>query len=393
MKTLNTYLKSPNRRFFAQPQSGEMSIARDDRENRQLRRSAMFSLASRKNEPGRIRGGGRFYKHLVPPALKPIALTVLALVTTFSVRAQSETGTTAPNAAAETTRATNAVTDSLYRIGPGDVLEIRVFNKPQLSREAVRVDNRGLVRMPMIENEIQAGCRTEAELAEVLATLYLKYQRHPHVDVFVKEYSSKPVAVMGAVGKPGQFQLQRRVRLLELVSLAGGPTDRAGQQVLVAHSAELPSCENTAAASANNFDHYDLTSTIRGDASSNPYVQAGDIITVPEAQQVFVVGNVFKPSSISLKEKITVSQAVAIAGGTMADAKRDQVRILRQLPGSPTKTEILVNLEAISKRKADDVELKANDIVEVPTSSGKRFFRGLLSAVAPTVSRAVRVVP
>ena len=289
--------------------------------------------------------------------------------------------------------APSAAPDSLYRIGPGDVLEIRVFNKPQLSRDAVRVDNRGLVRMPMIDSEIQAGCRTEAQLATELGMFYLKYQRHPHVDVFVKEYSSKPVAVMGAVGKPGQFQLQRRVRLLELISLAGGPTDRAGQQVLVAHSTELGTCQANSTPSVNDFDAYDLTSTIRGEDSSNPYVQSGDIITVPEAQQVFVVGNVFKPSSISLKEKVTVSQAIAIAGGTMSDAKRNRVRILRQVGGGNTKTELIVDLEAISKLKADDIELLANDIVEVPTSSGKRFFRGLLGAIAPSVSRAVMVVP
>ena len=388
MKSLNTYLRSPNRRFFAQPQSGQMFIARDARENRQLRTSAMFSLASRKNEPGRIRDGARFHKYFVPPALKSIALGLLALVITLSVQAQRLTsGANAPTVTFKTSA------DDLYRIGPGDVLEIRVFNRPQLSRDAVRVDNRGLIRMPMIESEIRAGCRTEAELANELATLYLKYQRHPHVDIFVKEYSANPVAVMGAVDKPGQFQLHRRVRLLELVSLAGGPTDRAGQQVLVAHSTELASCEQTTAPSANDFDAYDLNSTLRGEGSSNPYVQPGDIITVPEAQQVFVVGNVFKPSSISLKEKVTVSQAIAIAGGTLADAKKDRVRILRQLTGSLTKTEIIVDLEAISKRKADDVELKANDIVEVPTSSGKRFFRGLISAIAPTLSRTVRVVP
>ena len=389
MKTQITTTAAPLQPDFAsEPQSGKMFIARVAFEPSKLRRSALFAWASRTNEQERIRGGAGFYKHLVSPALKPIALGLLALAMTLSVQAQQLTsGANAPTVKSETSA------DSLYRIGPGDVLEIRVFNKPQLSREAVRVDNRGLVRMPMIENEIQAGCRTEAELANELATLYLKYQRHPHVDVFVKEYGSKPVAVMGAVGKPGQFQLQRRVRLLELVSLAGGPTDRAGQQVLVAHSAELSSCEERAARSVNDFDAYNLTSTIRGDASANPYVQAGDIITVPEAQQVFVVGNVFKPSSISLKEKVTVSQAVAIAGGAMADAKRDQVRILRQLPGNLTKTEIVVNLEAISKRKADDVELKANDIVEVPTSSGKRFFRGLISAVAPVFSRTVQVVP
>jgi polysaccharide biosynthesis/export protein len=282
--------------------------------------------------------------------------------------------------------------EDLYQIGAGDVLEVRVFNRPQLSREAVRVDNRGMIRMPMIEGEIRAACLSEAELAKQVANLYLKYQRNPHVDVFVKEYSSKPVAVMGAVDKPGQFQIQRRVRLLELVSLAGGPTERAGQQILVAHSTELSSCDQTAS-SANDFDSYDLNATLRADVNANPFVKAGDIITVPEAQQVFVVGNVLKPTTISLKEKVTVSQAIAMAGGTMEDSKKDRVRILRHVAGALSKTEIIVDLDAINKRKADDVELHANDIVDVPTSSGKRFFRGLINAVAPTVSRTVRVMP
>jgi polysaccharide biosynthesis/export protein len=310
----------------------------------------------------------------------PLATVVLlTLIASTGAKAQQGGTTTASN--------------ELYRIGAGDVLEVRVFNRPQLSREAARVDNRGLITMPMIDTEIQAGCRTEAELATEIAKRYLKYQRNPHVDVFVKEFSSKPVAVMGAVDKPGQFQLQRRVRLLELVSLAGGPTERAGQQVLVAHSTELSSCEQTENSSIKDFDSYDLTATLRGEAAANPFIMPGDIITLPEAQQVFVVGNVFKPTTISLKEKITVAQAVAMAGGTMADAKKDRVRILRQTNNSLTKSEIIVDLEAINRHKASDIELQANDIVEVPTSAGKRFFRGLLGAVAPTVSRAVTIVP
>jgi polysaccharide export outer membrane protein len=349
----------------------------------------MFSLAARKNEEGGIRIAARFYKHFVPPAQKSIALGLLALVITLSAHGQQGNS----NAAAPEVPATKSNND-LYRIGPGDVLDVRVFNRPQLSRDAVRVDNRGMIRMPMIDSEIHAGCRTESELSEELAALYLKYQRHPHVDVFIKEYSSKPVAVMGAVDKPGQFQLQRRVRLLELVSLAGGPTERAGQRILVAHSTEISTCEESAAASASGFESYDLDKTLKADSVSNPYVHAGDIITVPEAQLVFVVGNVFRPTSIPLKERITLSQAVAMAGGTMPDSKKESIRVLRQLPGSTAKTEIVVDLNAISRRKADDLELMPNDIIDVPTSSGKRFLRTVLSAVAPAVSSLpIRVVP
>jgi polysaccharide export outer membrane protein len=307
------------------------------------------------------------------------ALALSAILVQSPVQAQQ---TNAPKTANE-----------LYHIGPGDVLEIRVFNRPQLSREAVRVDNQGMVRMPMIEGDIRAACQTESDLATSIATSYLKYQNHPHVDVFVKEYSSKPAAVIGAVDKPGQFQLQRRVRLLELVSLAGGPTERAGQRILIARGVEFLACDQSAASAGTEFDSYNLNETLRGDEKANPYVRSGDIITIPEAQQIFIVGNVFRPTSIALKERITVSQAVAMAGGTMPDSKKDRVRILRQAPGSFAKTEIIVDLNAVNKRTTEDIELLANDIVDVPTASGKRLLRSLISAVVPSVGNLpVRVV-
>jgi polysaccharide export outer membrane protein len=294
---------------------------------------------------------------------------------------------------AQRTNTAAAAANELYHIGPGDVLDIRVFNRPQLSREAVRVDNQGVVRMPMIDGDIQAACQTESQLATAIATLYLKYQNHPHVDVFVKEYSSKPAAVIGAVDKPGQFQLQRRVRLLELISLAGGPTERAGQRILVARGVEFLPCDQNATSTTAEVDSYNLNETLKGDEKSNPYVRSGDVITIPEAQQIFIVGNVFRPTTVALKERITVSQAVAIAGGTLPDSKKDRVRILRQAPGSFAKTEIMVDLNAINKRTADDVELVANDIVDVPTAAGKRLLRSLIGAVVPGVGNLpMRVV-
>ena len=122
-------------------------------------------------------------------------------------------------------------------------------------------------------------------------------------------------------------------------------------------------------------------------------MRPGDIISVPESEKAFVVGNVLKPSTIPLKEPITVSQAIAMAGGLMPDTKSDKVRIIRQLPGSTTKTEIFIDLKGIDKRRAEDVVLQANDIVDVPASGGKRFLRSLVSAIAPAISNApVRVI-
>lgn len=333
------------------------------------------------------------HKHSVPMALQAIAIASLSLVIAASLYAQQQGPRVSLPLVSEDPAVANSANDDLYHIGAGDVLEVRVFNRPQLSRESVRVDNRGMIHMPLIESEIRAGCRTEAQLAAEIAGLYLKYQRHPTVDVFIKEYSSRPVAVMGAVSKPGQFQLQRRVRLLELVSLAGGPSERAGQRVLIAHGADQSSCADNNAAASDGFESFDLNSTLKGEDAANPYVRSGDIITVPEAQQVFVVGNVLRPMSIPIKEKITLSQAVAMAGGTMPDSRKNSIHVLRQLPGSATKSEIVVDLEAINKRQADDIQLEPNDIIDVPTSTGRRIFRGLISAVAPAASSLpVRVI-
>lgn len=279
-----------------------------------------------------------------------------------------------------------------YRLGPGDVLEIRLYKQPELSREALRVEENGTIRMPLINEEIQAVCRTESELAKDIATHYLKFMRNPQVDVFIKEYHSRPVAVIGAVNAPGRFQLQRRIRLLDLLSYAGGPAERAGGNIQVVHSTAPLMCEATAAGSfrdsnALEIDVYRLNDTLRGETRSNPYVRAGDVITLLESEQIYVVGNVVRPSSMVLKERITISQAIAMAGGTLPDTRTDRVRIVRQNQRSNARQEIVVDLKAIARRQAEDIVLQANDIVEVPTASGKRFLRTLLGSIVPSAAR------
>ena len=135
--------------------------------------------------------------------------------------------------------------DDRYRIGPGDVLDIRVYNRPQLSREAVRVEGNGMIRMPLVENDIQAACMTEGELAKEISTRYARYYKNLQVDVFIKEYHSKQVAVIGAVSEQSRFELQRRVRLLELLTYAKGPTAKAGQTINIVHSTAASPCKQT----------------------------------------------------------------------------------------------------------------------------------------------------
>ncbi len=296
-----------------------------------------------------------------------------------------------------------------YRIGIGDVLDIRVYNRPQLSRDAIRVDDRGMIRMPLLSDAIRAACRTDSELASEIGQRYLEYLRNPHVEVFIKEYQSKAVAVIGAVREPGRFLLQRQVRLLDLVAFAGGPTDRAGGRIQVRHDPDVRPCGDRTndptgtdvvpaglgLISEENVSWYEFPDLLKASTPvENPYVRPGDVVNLVEADTVYVVGNVYRPAIIPLKERTTLTQAIAVAGGVLPDTNFDRVTIVRQTPGGTSKTQITVDLKAISKRKADDPILEANDIVDVPTSSGKKFVRALLGAISPTVSRLpLRVIP
>jgi polysaccharide export outer membrane protein len=285
--------------------------------------------------------------------------------------------------------------DDRYRIGPSDVLDIRILNRPNLSREAVRVEGNGMIRMPLIESEIQAACKTEGELAKDISSRYARFYRNLQVDVFIKEYHSKQVAIIGAVNDQSRFELQRRVRLLELLTYAKGPSAKAGQTINIVHSTNAPTCsQDSQADDTNAFSTFKLSDVLQGDPKSNPYLEAGDIVTVPDADQVYVVGNVFMPITIPLKEPITLTRAIAMAGGPKIDTKKDKIRIVRQEPGTSVRKEIIVDLGAIEKKSADDLALMANDIVDVPTAAGKSFLRSLMGGVAPGVSQLpVRIIP
>ena len=285
--------------------------------------------------------------------------------------------------------------DDRYRIGPGDVLDIRIYNKPQLSRDGVRVEGSGMIRMPLIEGDIKAACLTEGELAKEISSRYAKFYKNLPVDVFIKEYQSQQVAVIGAVNDQSRFRLQRRVRLLELLTYAKGPSTRAGQTINIVHSSTPSPCKQIDESDAASvFTSYKLSDVLQGDPKSNPYLEAGDIVTVPEADQIYVVGNVISPVTIPLREPITLTRAIAMAGGLKQDTSKDKIRVLRQEPGTSVRKELTVDLSAIEKKRSEDLALLPNDIVDVPTSAGKSFLRGLFQGFVPSVGQLpVRVVP
>jgi polysaccharide export outer membrane protein len=314
---------------------------------------------------------------------------VITVSTPFAARAQNDskpaTTQTVPSPVPASTE------NQRYRIGAGDLLDIHILNRPNLSRDSVRVDGSGMIRMPLIDSDIQAACKSEGELAKEISTRYLKFYRNAQVDVFVKEFHAREVALIGAVNQQGRYQMQRRLRLLELLTFAKGTSDKAGQTINIIRGPRTDLCTNSSdpANDAGGFISLRLNDTLRGEEKANPYMEAGDIVTIPEADQVYVVGNVYHPQPLSLKGPITVSQAVAMAGGALRDSKTDKVHIIRQVPGSGGQSELYVSLKDIASKKAEDVRLVPNDIVEVSESTSKSLLRSLMGAAAQLPIRAI----
>lgn len=297
---------------------------------------------------------------------------------------------TAPTAGVAKTNANEATApragnNEKYRIGFQDTLEIQVFRNSRVElAQNVNVNPDGTIRLPRLESPIVAVCKTERELADNLIEYYKVYLKNPFVNVRAVEQRSQPFAVVGAVEKPGNFFLNKKVTLLELLAFAGGPdAEKAGTKVQVARLGNVSGCRNPNEQTAENseveFLRYNLNSVLEG--KENPWMQPGDIVSVLLAEEAYIVGNVMKPTKIPLRETRTLTQAIAEAGGLNKTAKTDKIIIQRQESGSKTKTELVFNLKDIRNRKISDPELLANDIVVVDNDSIKSARDGFLQLV------------
>lgn len=268
-----------------------------------------------------------------------------------------------------------------YKLGPGDIIDVVVVRNETLSRSGIRIDNDGFIRMPMLDEDIAAACLNENELAETVKEKYKKYLVKPSVYVNLKEVNSQPVALIGAVNNPGRFQLQRPARLLELLTFANGPNNRAGRTVQIIHNSDARICQEKLLTKnllqSEEIVFLPLKETLAGDANANPYLMKGDVIRVVEADQVFVIGNVKNAVAVNLVEKLTLTEALAQAGGVLANSQTEKIKISR-LEGA-NRREIVVNLKNIRKKTEEDLVLQPNDIVEVPgESGGKKLFKDVI---------------
>jgi polysaccharide export outer membrane protein len=253
-----------------------------------------------------------------------------------------------------------------YRIGHNDIIKITVYEEPDLTK-AVRVTRNGMISFPLLGNIEVAGL-TVTDLERKLTRLLAKdYLVNPQVSVFIEEYHSKKVFVLGAVNKPGSYELTGEATVLEMISRAEGITEEGGNSLVLLRAKVDPGIQlSQMDAEPIVIDLEKLL--IQGDISQNITVQDGDVIHIPKADSIFVFGEVKNPGSFKLDEKtITVMQAVTMAGGLTRIAAPRNTKIIR-VEGGKEKT-VRVDLKEIMEgNKSQDVVLRAEDMVIVPES-------------------------
>ncbi len=249
-----------------------------------------------------------------------------------------------------------------YQIGPKDLLEISVFGLDELNK-TVRVSEDGNITLPLLgEIQVEGMNKTEVEnkLRDLLAE---KYLQDPQVTLFIVEYQSKRVSVLGAVSNPGPYELLGRQTLMQIIAKAGGMTEDAGDQIFVIRQQPDSSSRSL------KISIKDLV--MKGDARLNIPLEAGDIVNIPvdETIHVYVFGQVKNPGALEVKSSNipTLLRAIAQAGGFGERAAKSRVLIKRN-DEEGNEVEIKVNVKDIIKGKRDDVQLMENDVVFIPES-------------------------
>ncbi len=256
-----------------------------------------------------------------------------------------------------------------YKIGADDLVQVTLFDiegKDGAPRQIdTRVSQSGTVTLPLI-GTVNVGGQTAVAAEATLKERYHKYIHDPQVTVFIKEYRSYRVSVVGYVEKPGVYEVSGQRSLLEVLAMAGGLNDKAGKTLQISRGGE------------DKLDTIvvDLDRLSReGDMRLNLAMMPGDVVNVPKAGVVYVQGSVKKPGAYKIRETMTVSQAIGEAGGPDDKlAKRNTVRLFRRSPQGE-RIEVPVDLDH------GDVQVVENDIVVVPMSMPRyvvdRFIGGV----------------
>lgn len=278
-----------------------------------------------------------------------------------------------------------------YRLGPNDSVTIRCLNAAELGEAPIRIDTDGQITVPMA-GRVQAAGRTVRELEAEIKTRLAVYILDPQVVVRLIEARSQPVSVIGAVNHPGVVQLEGERRLLEVLSLAGGLRQDAGQILTLTRrigQGAIPLASARAdAGGAYSVADIDLKSLMAGTHPElNLAIRPFDVLSVPMAELIYVVGEVRRPGGFTLAhpESISVLQALSLAEGLQTLASAKNARIIRQT-GTSARVEVPVDLPRLLAGETQDLPMQAGDILFVPRNKAKTAGLRVLDAIVQTGS-------
>ena len=266
----------------------------------------------------------------------------------------------------------------------GDLIDVDVVGSLEYDWRGTLNPEGFLDGIDFVEEPIYALCRSETEIATAVVAGYSKILREPKVVVTVLDRSNRALSVLqGAVKRTQRFQIKRPVYLNELLILSGGLTDKVSGEIQIFRPPSL-SCEtkkqDEISADATNGENRDrfvktsrsngaqtfnikITDLLSGNQEANPQILSGDIITVLEAEPIYVIGGVNTPKQIAVRSEITLSRAIAGAGGLTKDAVPGSITIFRR---EKLETKIIeADLTKIEAKQSEDIILKRFDIVEV----------------------------
>jgi polysaccharide export outer membrane protein len=263
-----------------------------------------------------------------------------------------------------------------YVLGAEDLITVRVFAADDIPDKPAQIDNDGTVTLPMI-GQVHAAGLTVEQFQASLVIAYKKYFKDPQVTVQVNEFHSQPVSVAGNVNAPGVVQLRGNRNLMEVISQAGGLRPDAGDTVLITRNLSEGAIPVDGAftdpTGKYSVAHIDVRAVMNGkDPQGNILMKPHDVVTVPRARLIYVLGNVAKPGGYVLSddESMSVTKAIALAGGWDKTASLTGARVLRA-SGGAEREQIPANVKKIMKNEAPDLQLRPDDILFIPNSNGK----------------------
>jgi polysaccharide export outer membrane protein len=326
-------------------------------------------------------------------------LLALGLAAAFLITEAAAQNQTATSAGEQKPKCDSQIR-STYLLGPDDQLEISGPELTDMPMKPVRIDGEGDIEVPLAGTVHVAGLtvqQTEQKLDEALS----EYIRHPQVVVNVVEVRSQPVSVLGAVNSPGVHQVQGHKTVMEMLAAAGGIRQDAGYSIRITRELEwgcipLPGSHLDA---SGKYSVAEVNLRKIMDAKTpeeNIQIFPHDVISVPKAEMVYVIGEVHRSGGFVLGEhkSISVLQALSLAEGLNTGADPRHAKILRLKPDADQREELKVDVKDALNGKKPDFPLQGEDILFIPGSTGKKAaLRGLEAAIQTGTGLAIWRVP